>query len=97
MKPLTPLQKISLERMFRLFELADHAFEQYPLRAKRYIDLARKISKKSTIPLPTELKKQFCTACGNYLKAGTNAELIETDRWVDVHCRSCNNTTKRRK
>ena len=97
MKPLTPLQKISLERMYRLFELAEQAFPVYPERAKRYVELAQKISKKSTIALPTELKKRFCRECGSYLKDGKNGEIVETDRWVEIHCQECQATTKRRK
>jgi ribonuclease P protein subunit RPR2 len=58
-KKLKGNQKLALERIYRLFELAD-ATEEY---SKRYISLAKKIGEKTNVTIPKELKKKACKKC----------------------------------
>lgn len=60
------LQEITLERVSRLFELAEKEFEKHPERSKRYVHLARELGKRNRVSIPRELKKRFCRKCGAY-------------------------------
>lgn len=88
------VQKIALERIWRLFELADAAFNKHPERSKRYVELARKISTRNKVRMPRELKQKFCRKCGAFLKQGKNAKLRVTKSYVVVSCGECGNVRK---
>jgi len=54
-------QKIALERIYRLFELAEEVEnEKY---SKKYLQLAKKLGEKMRVSIPKELKKKFCRKC----------------------------------
>lgn len=82
-------RKIALERIYRLFELAEQEFGERPDRAKRYVELARKISSRNKAPIPAELKKRFCKKCGSFLARGKNAEWAELGKLVEIKCGEC--------
>lgn len=88
------IQAIGLERIYRLFELAEKEFETHPERSKRYIEIAREISKKSRARIPDELKTKFCKKCGAFLKEEANAEIMRTKTWAVVKCNECGNERK---
>jgi len=52
-------QKIALERIYRLFELAE-GNDEY---AKRYLQLAKRIGEKCRVSVPKELKEKYCKKC----------------------------------
>ena len=79
--------KISLERIYRLFELADA--EKDKKRSKRYVELARKIATRNRVRIPQELKKSFCKKCGAFLKQGINSKLRVTKSYLSVSCEEC--------
>ena len=57
-------QKLALERMWRLFELAEKAHaEGKEERTKRYLGLAKRIGEKTNTSLPKEIKVRFCKKC----------------------------------
>lgn len=89
-------KKIGLERIHRLFELAEQELEKKPERSKRYIEIAREISKKTKAKIPKELKQKFCKKCNSYLKEGKNAEITRTEKWLIIKCKQCNNEKKSR-
>ena len=82
-------KKIALERIYRLFEVAEAEFAEKPERSKRYVELARKISTRNKAVIPAELKKRFCKKCGAFLKKGKNAEWKELGKLVEIKCREC--------
>ncbi len=90
------LQEISLERIYRLFELAEKSFPKRPERSKRYVEIARNIGKKNSTVIPTELKKKFCKKCGAFLKKGKNAKWGKKEKWVEITCKECGFTAKRK-
>ncbi len=90
------LEQIGLERIRRLFELAEKEFEKNPNRSHRYAEIALKISTRNRVAIPLELKYRFCKKCKKFLKAGKNAELKKTEKWTEIHCLECNAFTKRR-
>ena len=81
--------RIALERIYRLFELAEQEFESHPERSRRYMELARKLSTRNKAPIPAELKKQFCKKCGAFLVKGKNAEWKEIGPLIEIKCSEC--------
>lgn len=82
-------KEIALERIYRLFELAETEFPKHPERSKRYVELARKIGTRNKAIIPAELKKQFCKKCGSFLVKGKNAEWKEKGELVEIKCKEC--------
>ncbi|MCX6798980.1 MAG: ribonuclease P [Candidatus Diapherotrites archaeon] len=97
MKSKNARQEIALERIWRLFELAEQEFESCPERSKRYIELARRIGSRNKATIPAELKKRYCKKCGAFLVKGKNAEMREEEKWVEITCRECGFRFKKRK
>jgi len=60
MKKLNAKQKLALERIYRLFELAKDVDETYQ---KRYLSLAKRIGEKVNVSIPKELQKTYCKKC----------------------------------
>jgi len=83
------VEKIALERIYRLFELAEKEIEKHPERSKRYIELARKIGTRNRVRVPQELKQKFCKKCNIALKKGKNAEIEKTKSFLIVKCKEC--------
>lgn len=86
------IAKISLERIYRLFELAGD--EKDKKRAKRYVELARKIATRNRVRIPQELKKSFCKKCGAFLKHGVNSKIRVSKNYIVVNCGECGNSRK---
>ena len=82
-------REIALERIYRLFELAEQEFALHSERSRRYVELARKISMRNKAPIPAELKKRFCKKCGAFLVKGKNAEEKAAGELVEIHCKEC--------
>lgn len=83
------VEKISLERIYRLFELAETEFEKHPERSKRYVELVRKIGTRNRVKIPKEFKEKFCKKCGAFLKKGKNAEIVIEKGFERVVCKEC--------
>jgi len=83
------MQEIALERILRLFELAEKEFAKHPQRSKRYVQIAREIGKKTLTRFPGELKTRFCKKCGAYLKDGENSQTEKKGALIVVKCLEC--------
>ena len=83
------VQKIALERIYRLIELAEQNQSKHPERSKRYIELITLIGQKNRVRLPLDIKKQFCKKCHAYLKPGKNAKLRLTKSYQVLTCEEC--------
>ncbi|RLF09531.1 MAG: ribonuclease P, partial [Thermoprotei archaeon] len=64
------MKDIALQRVKRLFQLAEEAFRENPSLSNRYVELARLIAMRSRIRIPRELRRRFCHKCGCYLQPG---------------------------
>jgi ribonuclease P protein subunit RPR2 len=75
-------QKLALERIYRLFELAKNVDEEK--YKKRYIELAQIIGKKNKVKIPIELKKKYCKKC-------ISMEVIEKKEppFLIIKCKVC--------
>ncbi len=83
------IEQIALERIYRLFELAEAEFPKHNERSKRYIELARKIGTRNRARFPAELKTKFCKQCNAFLVKGKNAEISKHGSLVTVKCLEC--------
>ncbi|MDD3159387.1 MAG: hypothetical protein PHQ98_00275 [Candidatus ainarchaeum sp.] len=82
-KKLNYKQKIALERIYRLFEIANESKdEKYQVK---YVKLAKEIGKKVNVSVPKELKKKFCKNCFSLDVKGTKEE-----NFLIVRCNKCN-------
>lgn len=72
--------EIGLERIYRLFELAEKWFAKNPERSKRCISLAIEIGKKARVRMPDVMKSRYCKKCNAFLKKGKNAEFREAGK-----------------
>lgn len=70
---------IALERMQRLFNIADRRLSEERDNAQqlanRYVELAKLIGTSYNIPIPGDLRKKFCHECGTFLKLGVNCRV----------------------
>ncbi|MDO8427781.1 MAG: ribonuclease P protein component 4 [Candidatus Diapherotrites archaeon] len=88
------VEQIALERIYRLFELAEQEFEHHKERSTRYVELARKIGTRNKVKIPKELKKQFCKNCGSFLKIGKNCKIRIMGTMMKITCNECKITRK---
>src|SRR3989338_1901543 len=83
------LQELGLERIYRLFELAEAEFSLHPERSKRYVQLSLEISKKVRARIPDDLKTKFCKKCFAFLANGKNAAITKSGTITNVKCLEC--------
>lgn len=57
---------IALERIGRLFELAEKASREHPERADRYVELAWRIATRHNVRIPGPFRMRFCRRCKSY-------------------------------
>jgi len=84
-KKLKGNQKIALERIYRLFELAEKN-EKY---SKRYLTLAKRIGEKCRVSIPKELKEKYCKKC-----FAMKITLKEQKPFLIVKCTECGHEKK---
>lgn len=88
------LEELTLERMYRLHELARKEFNNHPERSKRYVQLIRKLSERNKVRIPLEVKTSFCRKCNAYWKEGENVRKRVKGKLMNATCLECN-TVKR--
>jgi ribonuclease P protein subunit RPR2 len=84
-------QKIASERINILFAEAKKMFGEDAKLSDRYMQLARKISMKYKVKIPSEFKRQFCKKCGTYLVPGTNCRVRTREGHLVYNCLKCKN------
>jgi ribonuclease P protein subunit RPR2 len=95
-KPARGIQKIAVERMHRLDELARENAQNHPERSQRYVKLIQKLSTRFRTPIPFEIKNQFCKKCGNYWIEGENVKRrLKNEMWNN-NCQICGSLTRRK-
>ncbi|WP_370574678.1 ribonuclease P protein component 4 [Methanomethylovorans sp.] len=85
---------LAMERIQRLFELADAEFSSNPIRSDEYVLLARKIGMRYLVRFPRELKVRFCKSCGSYLVPGGNCRIRLKGRYITITCLKCGNVRR---
>ena len=69
------LRVLAIERIEKLFTLASECHKINPILADRYVELARKISMKCQVRIPTRFKMYYCKECNSFLVPGTNSRI----------------------
>ena len=83
-------RRIALERMEILFHQAEReALQGRAPRARRYVDLARRIGMRYNVRVPPEFKRRFCKACLAYFLPGVNARVRVGRGRLVVTCLGC--------
>jgi ribonuclease P protein subunit RPR2 len=85
--------EIAKERIEILFSLAKNVIDSHPERARRYIELARKIGLRYNIRLSRELKRSFCKKCNTLLISGKTClnRLDTAKKTINIICKNCGN------
>ncbi|MFH1066151.1 MAG: ribonuclease P [Nanoarchaeota archaeon] len=86
--------EIAKKRILKLFEEAEKSHNKEPKLAKRYVELARKISTRTNTRLPSSLKRKFCKNCNAYLVPGKNARIRVKNKIMNITCLECKAISK---
>ena len=84
-------QDIAKERIEILLGLATKEFRKKPEQARRYVELARKISLRYNIRMEKGQKGKFCKKCNTLLLPGftSSVRLDSTRKLVIIRCKNC--------
>ena len=82
------MRDLASERIAKLFKLAEANKKKHPDRAKRYVELARKISMRYNVSIKIDLKKKFCKNCSSYFTAD-NVKRRTTASTITYICQIC--------
>ncbi len=83
-------RRIALERMDVLLHLAEkEALARHEVRARRYVDLARRIGMRYNVRVPPEFRRRFCKKCLAYLVPSLNARVRVGSGRLTVTCLTC--------
>ena len=86
--------EIAEERMDILFSQAEIEFNEHPERSHRYVELARKISKKYNIKIPQKWNRRYCKKCYKFLYPGHNSTIRLINQEVNIICGECGHVMK---
>ena len=85
-KDKTKTKEIAERRIRHLFELAKEEAEKRPAYARRYIELARQLARKTQTKIHENLRKSFCKECNLLFTA---ANKVRTKNGFLVYTCSC--------
>jgi len=82
-------RELALERVRRLFVLAQQATPEDPKLAERYVRLSRRIAMRYQVSLPRDIRRRVCRGCDGLLLPGRSARVRMTNGRVSVTCLRC--------
>lgn len=82
--------KVASERVNALMQNA----EKDRKKAKRYVELARKIAMRCTLNFPKKWKRRICKKCNSFLRPGENCRVRIRKNRVIVTCLECGNAVR---
>lgn len=80
---------IALDRINVLFNEAKSVFSSNRTLADRYVSLARKISMKYKVKIPSCFKRSFCKHCYSYLVPSVNSRVRVREKMIVIYCDNC--------
>ena len=92
-KPRDQREKAKV-RIKILFEQAEENFSLDPKLSNRYVQLARKISMKYKVRIPSLFKRQFCKHCYSYLMPSQNSRIRTKNGMLIIYCLNCKKFNK---
>lgn len=90
-------KRIAMARISQLFRMANEIFQRNPSLAQRYVSIARKIAMATTVPLPTEHRRQVCKHCKSFIVPGANCRVRIKQRrepHITITCLHCGLPTR---
>ena len=85
------VQKRAREHFDVLEEGIMHTRHDRPVLAQRYLDLARRISRKLRVRVPRPIRRQYCTYCKSLLVPGKTSRTRLKNGKLVVYCSKCRN------
>jgi len=85
---------IAVERIERLFELAEDVSKKNAKLADRYVKLAWQIATRYNIRLPATLKRKFCRKCLSFWKPGASCRVRVQSGCVTITCLRCGHVAR---
>jgi ribonuclease P protein subunit RPR2 len=83
-------RRIALERISILFELAEkEAVAGDASRARRYVDLSRRLGMRYNVRMPVRFRRRYCRKCLAYLVPSVNARIRVGRGRLTITCLSC--------
>jgi ribonuclease P protein subunit RPR2 len=83
-------RRIALERINILFELAEkQALAGAASRARRYVELARRLGMRYNVRVPPRFRRRYCRKCLAYFLPAVNARIRIGESRVTITCLSC--------
>ena len=86
--------EIAQERMDILFNRAEKEYKEHPERSHRYVELARKISKKYNTKIPQVWGRRYCKNCYKFLVPGHNCAVRLINNEINIYCGECGHIMK---
>lgn len=84
-------QRIATSHINALFELAIKSLDNHPERSRRYIEIARNISRKHKVSPSRLQKRMFCKSCNIPLVPGKTARIRTRNDRTIITCMECGN------
>lgn len=86
---------IAEKRIIILFNLAEkNAHDNRFDLADRYVKLARKLSMRYLIKIPSEYKRSYCKHCCSYLLPSVNSRFRIRNKTLVIFCEKCGKFTR---
>ena len=96
MKRKRKIEDLAVQRIERLFELAEAAAQdEQEQRCKRYIQLARAIGMRYRVRIPKQLKMRLCKQCYALLIPGKTARVRLRGEYMTTTCLQCGEQMRR--
>ncbi|MBN1386609.1 ribonuclease P [Candidatus Woesearchaeota archaeon] len=83
------LKKIASERINALFREAAKIFSYDPKLSDRYVGLARRISMRYKVKIPSVHKRKFCKHCYGFMMPGANCRVRTKKGKLIYYCLRC--------
>ena len=90
-------RKIAKQRIDTLYRIAQETVHTEPERAKRYIQLMRRIAQRTRTHLPLDVRRGICRNCDTVLIQGYNSHTRlkqKREPHIAVTCQNCGNVTR---
>jgi len=88
------IKEVAMQRIRRLFELAEQEYATHPERSFRYASLARRMGMRHRVRLPRELRQKVCRSCDSYLVPGSTSRVRLQKNNVCITCLKCGRTMR---
>ncbi|MFQ5887253.1 MAG: ribonuclease P protein component 4 [Candidatus Hydrothermarchaeales archaeon] len=86
--------RIAQERIDILLQRAEDVFYSDREKAKRYVELSRKIAMRYNIRMSRKWKRRICKGCHAFLKPGENCRIRTKDAKLIITCLECGHITR---